>query len=253
MTWRVDGRQCWQGVSDDMAISEARGNRRVVVAGIICAVAVVVVVAVALVLIRGLGGSGATATDSGQVALAKLAWCDQPAIQFQDNSTTNQTVLTKWEQVKDQLNFTPYLPPTLPKGSCLALAGGAIHDTIFGGRMSITYELPDGTPVSLSEAPKRGSLGDSLQCQPVAASPTAAATAGSATATTTVTATTTATPRTTVCIGAVANTTVTIASRQSESDVRALFKTLKPNVDWVPAAGTATATPSATATATASK
>lgn len=237
-----------------MAILEVRGNRRVVVAGIICAAAVVVVVAVALVLIRALGSSGGVTTDSGQVALAKLPWCDQPSIQFQDNSTTNQTTLTQWEQVKDQLNFTPYLPPTLPKGSCLALAGGAIHDPIFGGRMSITYELPDGTPVSFSEAPKRGNLGDALQCQPAA--PTGGATPGAtAGATAAAAASGTATPaqQTTVCIGAVANTTVTVASRQSESDVRALFKTLKPNIDWVPGSATAagTATPGTTATATA--
>ena len=169
-----------------MAILEVRGNRRVVVAGIICGTAVVVVVAVALVLIRALGSSGGATTDSGQVALAKLLWCDQPTIQFQDNSTTNQTTLTQWDQVKDQLNFTPYLPPTLPKGSCLALAGGAIHDPIFGGRMSITYELPDGTPVSFSEAPKRGNLGDTLQCQPAAptggATPAATASATAAAA-----------------------------------------------------------------------
>lgn len=220
-----------------------------VVAGVICGAAVLVVLVVALLLIRAMGDSSTATNGSGQVALAKLAWCDQPTIQFQDNSTTNQTTLTSWDQVKNQLNFTSYLPPTMPKGSCLALAGGAIHDTIFGGRLSITYELADGTPVSFSEAPKRGNLGDSLQCQ-AAASPAAGATAAATPDPTAgAAATATAMPQTTVCIGAVGNTTVTVASRQSESDVRAIFKTLKPNVDWVPS----TATPGATATTTASK
>lgn len=240
-----------------MAISVVRGHRRLVVIGLICAGAVVLVLAAALVLMRAVGGGGKTTTtaDSSAVALAKLAWCDQPNVLFQDNSTTDQTELTSWYQVKDQLNFTPYLPPTLPKGSCLALAGGAIHDPIFGGRLSITYELADGTPVSFSEAPKRGNLGDSLQCQ-ASASPAADATPAATPNPTAgaVTTTATATPQTMVCIGAVGNTTVTVASRQSESDVRAIFKALEANVEWVPAVATATATtPGATATTTPTK
>lgn len=238
-----------------MAISVVRRHRRLVVIGLICAGAVVLALAAALVLSRTIGGNGkSTTADSGEVALAKLAWCDQPNILFQDNSTTDQTELTSWYQVKDQLNFTPYLPPTLPKGSCLALAGGAIHDPIFGGRLSITYELADGTPVSFSEAPKRGNLGDSLQCQ-ASASPATEATPGATPNPTAgaVTTTATATPQTMVCIGAVGNTTVTVASRQSESDVRAIFKALKANIDWVPAVATTTATSGATATTTPTK
>jgi hypothetical protein len=111
-----------------------------------------------------------------------------------------------------------------------------VHDPIYGGRMSITYELPGSVPVSFSEAPKRANLGDALQCQ---ASATDA--------------------NTSICIGAIANTTITIAARESQGDVQTLFHALQANVDWVPtvsatpattATGTTTTTPAASATAT---
>jgi hypothetical protein len=182
------------------------------------------------------GSSATISTDNSHPALAQIPWCDQPSIQFQDDSSAQQAVITDWTQVKDQLNFTPYLPPTLPAGSCLVLAGGTIHDPIYGARLSITYDLPNSVPVSFSEAPKRADFGDSLQCQTSATDAT-----------------------TSICIGTIANTTVTIAARQAQSDVQTLFKSLQPNVDWIPAASatpapTGSTTPaSGTATATASR
>jgi hypothetical protein len=171
------------------------------------------------------GGGGSTAATANDLQLTQIPWCDKPFIKFQDNGTVNQPVLTDWAQVRDQLNFTPYLPATMPKGACLVLAGGTIHDPIYGGRMSITYQLPSGIPVSFSEAPKRANLGDALQCQQSATD-----------------------SQVTICIGALANTTVTIASRQSQGDVQKLFQSLQANVDWVPVV---TPTPAASATATA--
>jgi hypothetical protein len=176
----------------------------------------------ALVLSACDSSSTTGAPVSTRPALAQVPWCDKPSIQFQDDSTAQQTVLTDWSQVKGQLNFTPYLPPTLPAGSCLVLAGGTIHDPIYGARLSITYDLPDSVPVSFSEAPKRANLSETLQCQ---ASTTDATTS--------------------ICIGAIANTTVTIAARQVQSDVQTLFKSLQPNVEWVP---TTTATPTGSTT-----
>ena len=179
------------------------------------------------------GSTSTSAPTNTHPALAQIPWCDQPSIQFQDDSTAQQTVITDWTKVEGQLNFTPYLPPTLPTGSCLVLAGGTIHDPIYGARLSITYDLPNAVPLSFSEAPKRASLSETLQCQ---ASTTDATTS--------------------ICIGAVANTTVTIAARQAQSDVQTLFKSLQPNVEWVPTS-TATATPAGSttpsATATPSK
>lgn len=171
-------------------------------------------------------GGDSSSNNSNGVSLNQLPWCDRPLINFQDNSTTTQATLTSWDDVKGQLGFTTYLPTTLPKGSCLVLAGGSIHDPIFGGQFKITYDLPNGVPISFSEAPKRPNIPEKLTCiqgstdlgTPVStpASPSSADT-------------------TTICLGVIANTSVTIASRQSQNDVQALFQSLKANVDWVPA------------------
>ncbi len=215
---RAGGVSMEDAVSSSFRTLPSRGAR---------SIAFALISAAMLALLLSACDSGTTSTNNQTVtnpALAQIPWCDQPSIQFQDDSTTQQTVLSDWSKVKDQLNFTPYLPPTLPAGSCLVLAGGTIHDPIYGARLSITYDLPNSVPLSFSEAPKRANLSETLQCQ---ASTTDATTS--------------------ICIGAVANTTVTIAARQVESDVQNLFKTLQPNVDWVPATS-ATATPAASTT-----
>lgn len=183
-------------------------------------------------------GGGKTSAVSSNAGLTQLTWCDQPLIAFQDNGSTSQSVLSDWNQVKDQLGFTPYLPPTLPKGSCLVLAGGVIHDPIYGGHMSITYDLPgDQGPISFSEAPKRPNLDTKLQCSQDTQTKQSA---------------------TTICLGVINDTSVTIASRESQSQVQSLFKSLQANVAWVPSdteqlIGTPTptaTTPAATVTPT---
>src|SRR5258707_757828 len=105
--------------------------------------------------LAGCDGGGSTTSHSIAVALSQLTWCDRPIIEFQDNGTTAQTTPSKWDKVHDQLGFTVYLPPSLPKGSCLVLAGGPIHDPIYGGHMSVTYEPPASGPGSFSPGPKR--------------------------------------------------------------------------------------------------
>lgn len=165
-------------------------------------------------------------TGDGNQSLASLPWCDRPLITFQDDSTTSQTMLTKWDAVKGNLGFTPYLPESLPQGSCLALAGGSIHNPIYGGQFSITYVLPKVGPVSFSEAPLRPGLSSKTQCIQSSQD-----------------------KKTTICVGAIANTSITIASRQSASDIQAIFGTLKPNVSWVPSGGSSSsATPASTST-----
>jgi len=178
----------------------------------------------------GGGGSSSTAGSGPKtVALANVSWCDSPVISFQDDSTTNQTVLTSWNDVRGQLGFTTYLPASLPKGSCLVLAGGSIHDPIYGGHLSITYQLPETGPISFSEAPSRPNLATAVQCSQD-----------------------TQNKETTICLGTIGDTSVTIASRQTPAELQTLFKSLKANVDWVPS-GTdkLLATPTATAAATA--
>ena len=175
------------------------------------------------------GGGGKKTTTSTTANLAQLSWCDQPLIEFQDNASTSQNVLSNWNQVKDQLGFTPYLPPTLPKGSCLVLAGGVIHDPIYGGHLSITYDLPgDQGPVSFSEAPKRPNLDTKLQCSQDTQDKQNV---------------------TTICLGVINGTSVTIASRQTQSQVQLLFNSLQANVAWVPSSSAQpTGTPAATTT-----
>lgn len=179
------------------------------------------------------GGDGVTA--SGTKSLASLSWCDRPLITFQDDSTTAQKQLSNWSDVKDQLGFTSYLPESMPEGTCLALAGGSIHNPIYGGQFSITYVLPKIGPVSFSEAPLHQGMSSKTQCIQSAQD-----------------------SKTMICVGAISNTSITIASRQSEADVQSMFGTLKSNVAWVPGGSTPSATPTtapttapaATATAT---
>lgn len=174
------------------------------------------------------GGGTSVSGGSGDKSLASLSWCDRPLVTFQDDSTTSQTMLTKWDDVKGDLGFTPYLPETLPQGTCLALAGGSIHNPIYGGQFSITYVLPKVGPVSFSEAPLRPGLSSKTQCIQSAQDKT-----------------------TTICVGAIANTSITIASRQSAADIQGIFGTLKPDVAWMPggsSSASSSATPASTST-----
>ncbi|HEU0028330.1 MAG TPA: hypothetical protein VFQ25_14550 [Ktedonobacterales bacterium] len=158
-------------------------------------------------------GFGGDSSANGDQALSALPWCGQPQISFVDSGSSSQQTITQWDTVKGQLGFTPYLPSTLPKGSCLDLVGGAVHDPIFGGHLSVTWVLPGGTPISFSEAPKRGNTATTPQCTVSSQAPNA----------------------TTVCIGAVDNTSVTVASHMSESQIKSYFSQLKAATDWAPA------------------
>lgn len=186
--------------------------------------------ALMLVLAAAIGlsacDSGRTTTNNNSTPLAQLSWCDRPILDFQDSGTTNQATISQWDKVHDQLGFTTYLPESLPKGSCLVLAGGTIHDPIYGGHLSITYDLPSAGPVSFSEAPKRANIEGTLQCTQDAQNKT-----------------------TTVCLGTIGSTSVTIASRQPPADVQKLFHNLKADVAWVPQhTDQLLATPTATTT-----
>lgn len=203
------------------------GTRRVWWRNIWAGGALVLLVVVVLLSGCGLfdGGTTAASTDK-QVTLKNVPWCDRPSLTFQDDSTTDQKLVSDWSAVKDQLGFTPYLPPAFPKGTCLAVAGGSVHNPIYGGQLSVTYVLPTVGPVSFSEAPKRPNIPEKPQCVESSvqsgSSATPTATPGA--------------PATNVCIGAISGTSVTIASRQSQSEIQAIYKTLRSATDWVPAA-----------------
>jgi hypothetical protein len=185
-------------------------------------------------------GSNSVAKSSDQ-SLNSLPWCDQPLISFQDDSQPSQQPLTQWSAVKGELGFTPYLPETLPSGSCLDLVGGSIHDPIFGAHLSITWVLPKTGPISFSEAPKRGAVSATPQCAQSSQIPQGTQTAQS-------TQTPQASEATTICIGALGDASVTIASHLSASALQQYFGKLKSNVDWEPASVTPTATATTSST-----
>ena len=211
----------WSGgyLPKDLRHAGTRGWWR----GLLASVALLAVLAMTL---AGCSGSSSK-TTSANPGLTTLSWCDRPYLNFVDASSSAQTPINDWTQVKSQLGFTLYLPPSLPKGSCLALAGGSIHNPIYGGQFSITYVLPKIGPVSFSEAPLRPGLSSKTQCIQ-----------------------STQDKNTTICVGAVANTSITIASRQPSADIEAMFGSLKPDVAWVPGGGSSTSTPSPAATGT---
>jgi hypothetical protein len=191
-----------------------------------------------------------TSLNPNMVALTNVPWCDQPSISFQDDGKLSHPTLTDWSAVKSQLGFTPYLPTALPKGTCLVLAGGSIHDPVFGGHFRITYNLPMVGPLSFSEAPKHtgqaGSQSNTVKCSGTTSGPTP-----------TPAKTPTATPSATqsaplaVCLGVIADTNVSVASAQSTGALESLFNSLQPNVTWVPRVASQRPQPSPTATATA--
>lgn len=157
------------------------------------------------------GGGGGSSSDTTH-GLTQLPWCDQPSIAFIDNAASPPATITSWDSVKGQLGFTPYLPASLPKGSCLVLARGTVHDPILGGSLSITWSLPTSGPLSFAEAPKRADLGGKPQCTADSKDKQA-----------------------TLCLGTIGNTSITIAARQPQADLQSLFNSLKADVSWVPA------------------
>ena len=201
---------------------EARQRGRALASSGARGLALLVVIALALAGCSLTGSSTATAT-SGPQGLSQLSWCDGPQIIFQDDSSSTQAVISDWSKVQGQLGFTYYLPPTLPYGSCLDLAGGVIHDQIFGGKLDLTYTLPKIGSLTFAEAPKHGEIVTSLQCAVSPADSTA-----------------------NICIGSISGATITIAGRDSVSNLQSIFNSLKANVTWLPT-NTPTVTPTASA------
>lgn len=167
-------------------------------------------------MLVGCGGSmlGGT-TTSTTTPLAALAWCGMPAVQFQDEGTNPATLITVWSRVQPVLGFTLALPPQLPSGSCLVLAGGTVHDPIFGGRFSITYRLPDGGALSLAEAPQTAPL-PAVTCSASTTNPSS-------------------TVMITTCRATRDGVDLTLSATDNEHQIRNWLASLQPNINWVPA------------------
>src|SRR5258707_9340213 len=63
------------------------------------------------------------------------------------------SAITQWSEVAANLGFAVYLPPLLPRTTCLVNAQATIHDPIIGGRLSIAYLLPHHSALTPSETP----------------------------------------------------------------------------------------------------
>lgn len=146
--------------------------------------------------------------------------------------------ITDWSQVQPELDFTVYLPATLPAHTCLVSVSGTVHDPIFGSSFIIGYLLPDHSSISLSEAPLR-SQNQQFQCSPsstVSGTPSTSGTpkSGTATPSSGVTATPTTTPAQ-LCSGAKGTTNIFFSAPGTTTQLQQFFNTLQPNVDWMPA------------------
>ena len=212
------------------------------------------------------GGIGTAKPTPPQAALTKLPWCNKPFIVFRDEhapvtvtpatatasvtatssstpgatvtatattsptpvSNGSPTTITDWSQVEPNLGFTVFLPATLPMKTCLVSASGTVHDPLFGGNFIIGYLLPDGSPLSLSEAPMRTNSRDFQCTSPKGASTPTPGTPG-------ITPSPTQVP-VLLCTGAKADTSVVFSMRGSETSLKQFFDTLQPKVEWVPVA-----------------
>jgi len=210
----------------------------------------------------GIGSGPSTSATPTQISLARLHWCGKVLMIFRDEGSTagastavgtptaaaggtptatataaTPTTLTNWQQVKDELGFTVYLPTTLPVGTCLVSAYGMVHDPILGGSFTIGYLLPDHSAVTFSEAPLSAQNKDAqFQCNVTTAVDTAAMNAGAQQKGTPVTKTGKAALPLQVCTGVHATTSIVFSARGTTAALQQFFNALQPDVNWVPAA-----------------
>jgi len=141
--------------------------------------------------------------------------------------------ITDWSVVQANLGFTVYLPPKLPRETCLVNAQATIHDPIIGGSFTIGYLLPDHSALSLSEAPLI-SQNTAFQCNASKGStPQASATPKAGTPAPTASATQ-GTPLL-LCSGAKSSTNIVMSARGSTDYLQQIFNNLQQNISWIPA------------------
>lgn len=198
------------------------------------------------------GDGGQTSiTGTKTTPLTQLHWCGKkPLMVFRDegagatvtagstaaaeNQTTSRataTTLTDWNIVKTDLNFTVYLPGSLPDGTCLMSASGTVHDPIFGSSFTIGYLLPTDDSINISEAPVH-MQNLTFQCNIAKASNTASTTVASNNVSS---ATAAAKEPVQICTGVQKGTSIVLAARGTTDDLKTFFQSLQPNIDWVPA------------------
>ena len=141
------------------------------------------------------------------------------------------TTINDWKVVKANLGFAVFLPTTLPTGTCLMSASGTLRDPIFGSNFTIGYLLPNHDSISLSEAPLR-SQNILFQCS---ASVSSTLPSGSTKGGTPTPAPTTSQAPMQLCTGVQSTTNIVFSARGTTKDLQTFFRSLKPDVNWVPA------------------
>jgi hypothetical protein len=180
------------------------------------------------------------------VALNQLKWCDKQTMIFQDASQSPATPISDWKQVKKALDFTVYLPPQLPVGTCLVSGEALVHDKVLGSSFGVSYVLPGGVSLAFSETEQSSGETASFQCSPSngpqpTATPTQAAddtpTPSDETTPTPTPPAPTATATNTVmllCLGGKGKTSIVMGSSASEKDLKGYFQNMQADVDWIP-------------------
>lgn len=191
------------------------------------------------------GGGGQTSiTGTKTTPLAQLHWCgEKPLMVFRDEGASatataenpetqatprsTATTLANWDIVKTDLDFTVYLPDSLPDGTCLMSASGTIHDPIFGSSFTIGYLLPTDDSINISEAPVH-MQNLTFQCDITQANNAISLNnVSSAKAIT-------KEPEQ-ICTGVQKGTSIVQAARGTTNELKTFFQNLQPNIDWVPA------------------
>jgi hypothetical protein len=196
-------------------------------------------------------GGQPSITGTKTTSLAQLHWCGgKPLMVFHDEgaSTTatagspeatrtqttaraTPTTLTNWDIVKASLDFTVYLPTSLPDGSCLMSVSGTLHDPIFGSSFTIGYLLPTDDSINLSEAPVH-MQNPTFQCNISSASNTVSKVVPANSVSSTTAA---AKESIQICTGVQKGTSIVLAARGTTNDLKTFFQNLQPNIDWEPA------------------
>jgi len=158
-----------------------------------------------------------------------MVFSDEGASSSNTKATGTPTPITDWTTIKANLDFTVYLPATLPTGTCLMSASGTLHDPIFGSSFTIGFLLPDHDSLSLSEAPLRSQT-STFQCS---VSATATPPDGSSQQSTPTGNAQKAPIQ--LCTGAREKTNIVFSSRGNTNDLQTFFHDLQSNVNWIPA------------------
>jgi hypothetical protein len=188
-------------------------------------------------------GTNTSGSATPTTSLSQLKWCSKPSMVFRDEGASGTslatpgaiptavsgtpTTITDWNQVKDRLGFTLYLPASLSSGTCVISAFGTIHDPVFGSSFTIGFMLPTHDSISLSEAPLR-SQDPKFQCN--------ASATGTPTGSTATSASSGNQAGIQICNGAHNSTNIVFSARGSASNLQQFFNNLQPNVNWIPAA-----------------